>query len=216
MFKNYYNQSVKKLVVVFGNLFNEIYIQKTKENDQIDKIRVPLTYSPKEKFYRRIKEASSISDNVKNQITLPRMAFSMQGAEYDPTRTLNKMNTRTVQDSAGQRYSVSQVVPYMFTFELSSFTKNIDDNLQIMEQILPYFAPELVVKMKFNNVYESVDVPFTLDRVSTVEDYEGTMEERRIVISTYSFSVKSYIYGPVNDPTLVETTSFDNITFLQP
>lgn len=216
MFKNYYNQSVKKLVVVFGNLFNEIYIQKTKENDQIDKIRVPLTYSPKEKFYRRIKEASSISDNVKNQITLPRMSFAMQSAEYDPTRTLNKMNTRTVQDSTGQRYSVSQVVPYMFTFELSSFTKNIDDNLQIMEQILPYFAPELVVKMKFNNVYESVDVPFTLDRVSTVEDYEGTMEERRIVISTYSFSVKSYIYGPVNDPTLVETTSFDNITFLQP
>lgn len=215
MFKNYYNQSIKKLVVVFGNLFNEIYIQKTKENDQIDKIRVPLTYSPKEKFYRRIKEATSISDTTKNQLTLPRMSFAIQNVQYDPSRKLNKNNSRTVQDTNGNRYSVSQVVPYIFTFELATFTKNIDDNLQIMEQILPYFAPELVVKIKFNSVYENVDVPFTLDRIVSTEDYEGTLEDRRIVISNYTFSVKSYIYGPINDPTVVESTSFDNISFLQ-
>jgi hypothetical protein len=213
MFKNYYNQSIKKLVVVFGNLFNEIYIQKTKENNDIEKIRVPMTYSPKEKFYRRIREASSISDNVKNQITLPRISFSMQNAQYDAARKLNKSNTRTVQDSQGNKYSISQVVPYIFTFELATFTKNIDDNLQIMEQILPYFGPELVIKMKFNPVYESVDVPITLDRVTTTEDYDGTLEERRIIISSYAFSVKSYIYGPINDPTLVESTTFDNVTF---
>lgn len=216
MFKNYYNQSVKKLVIVFGNLFNELYIQKTREDSKVERLRVPLTYAPKEKFYRRIREASSIVDTTKLQITLPRMAFSIQSVNYDPSRKLNKLNSRVIKvPSTQQSYSISQVVPYNFTFELTSFTRNIDDNLQIMEQILPYFSPELVVKIKFNPVYENVDVPFTLDRVMNSEDFEGSMDERRLIMSTYSFTVKSYIYGPINDPTLIETTSFDNINFLE-
>lgn len=214
MFKNYYNQSIRKLVIVFGNLFNEIYIRKSRENDEIEKIRVPLTYSPKEKFFRRIREASSISDTTKAQITLPRLSFSMGEISYDTSRKLNKTNSRVIQTPTGEKMSVSQVVPYSFNFELVSYTKNIDDNLQIMEQILPYFAPELVVKIRFNPVFENVDVPFTLSSVSNTEDYEGSFEERRLIICTYNFVVRSYIYGPVNDPNLIEETNFDNIEFL--
>lgn len=214
MFKNFYNQSIRKLVIVFGNLFNEIYIKKPRENDSFERIRVPLTYSPKEKFFRRIREASSISDNTKPQITLPRLSFSMGEISYDTSRKLNKTNNRVIQTPTGEKLSVSQVVPYSFNFELVSYTKNIDDNLQIMEQILPYFAPELVVKVRFNPVFESVDVPFTLASVSNSEDYEGSFEERRLLICSYTFMARSYIYGPVNDPNLIEETSFDNIDFL--
>lgn len=213
MFKNYYNQSIKKLVIVFGNLFNEIYIQKEKENSITERIRVPLIYSSKEKFYKRLKESSSISDNVKNQITLPRMAFVLSNVAYDPARNLNRNNVRIVQDSVGTKYTIGEVVPYAFTFELSTFTKNVDDNLQIMEQILPYFRPELVVKIKFNKVYENVDVPFTLDSTTLIEDYEGTLEERRTIISTYSFTAKSYLYGPVDDPNTILTADVQNIEF---
>lgn len=215
MFKNYYNQSIRKLVITFGNLFNEIYVQKTRENNITDRLRVPLTYAPKSKFYRRIKEPSSISDNVKNEITLPRLSFSIENIQYDPSRKLNKTNIKIVRDSAGNDYSVSRVAPYIFSFDLSSFTKKIDDNFQIMEQILPYFSPELMVKIKFNEVYESVDIPFTLDRVVTTEDYDGTMEERRIIITSYSFFVKSYIYGPIDQPTVIESLDVDNISFFQ-
>ena len=214
MFKNFYNQSIRRLVVVFGNLFNEIYIKKSRENDEIEKIRVPLTYAPKEKFYRRIREASSITDTTKAQITLPRLSFSLNEISYDVSRKLNKVNNRVVETPSGNQLHVNQVVPYAFSFDLVSYTKNIDDNLQIMEQILPYFSPELVVKIKFSEVYENVDVPFTLTSVSNTEDYEGSLEERRLLICSYSFTVRSYIYGPVTDPNLIEDVNFSNINFL--
>jgi len=218
MFGDYYNESVRKLVVAFGNLFNEIYIRKTKEEGGYTRIRVPLTYTPKEKFYRRIREPGTITDNTRIQIDLPRMCFSLKNLSYDTARKLNKLNARTVKDPVtNQQYSVNKVVPYNFTFEMTSFTRSIDENLQIAEQILPYFAPEYVLKLNFNEVYEGIDVPFILDSVSLYEDSEGSFEERRILMNTFNFTVKSHIFGPVTSPTTIETTTFnyDNIDFLQ-
>lgn len=217
MFNYYYNESVRKLVVVFGNLFNELYIQKQNDDNTTNKIRVPLTYSPKEKFYRRIREPGTITDNTRVQIDLPRLCFSIKSVGYDVARKLNKLNARTVQDSSGNQYTVNKVVPYNFTFEMTSFTRSIDENLQIMEQILPSFGPEQVVKINFNKVYEAIDVPFILDSVNLYEDTEGSFEERRMLMNTYNFTVKSYIFGAVQGATVIEDTTFDfgNIEFMQ-
>ena len=51
MFNYFYNESLRKLVVAFGNLFNQIQIAKYDSSNNIsEKIRVPLSYGPKEKF----------------------------------------------------------------------------------------------------------------------------------------------------------------------
>lgn len=218
MFGDYYNESVRKLVVSFGNLFNEIYIRKTKEEGGYTRIRVPLTYTPKEKFYRRIREPGTITDNTRVQIDLPRMCFSIKNLSYDTARKLNKLNARSVKDPVtDQKYSIDRVVPYNFTFELTSFARSIDENLQITEQILPYFAPEYVIKINFNEVYEGIDVPFILDSVSLYEDSEGSFEERRILMNTFNFTVKSHIFGPIKSPTVIESITFnyDNFEFFQ-
>jgi hypothetical protein len=218
MFGDYYNESIRKLVVAFGNLFNEIYIRKVKEEGGYTRVRVPLTYTPKEKFYRRIREPGTITDNTRVQIDLPRLCFSMKNLSYDTGRKLNKLNARTVEDPVtNQQYSVNKVVPYNFTFEMTSFTRSIDENLQIVEQILPNFSPEYVVKINFNEVYEGIDVPFILDSVSLYEDSEGSFEERRTLMNTFNFTVKSHIFGEVVSPTMIESTTFnyDNIDFLQ-
>ena len=202
MFGDYYNQSVRKLVVAFGNLFNEIYIRKYKEENSssYDKIRVPLTYSPKEKFYRRIKEPSSISDNTRVEIVLPRISFALKNAQYDTTRKLNKTNRRTVFiPSQNKSVITKDGVPYILTFELASFTRSIDENLQIMEQILPNFAPEYFLRINFNEAFQNVSIPVVLDQVIMTEDFEGTFEDRRVLINTYTFSAKTYIYGPLLD-----------------
>lgn len=211
MFAEYYNESVRKLVVAFGNLFNEVYIKKTKEEGGYTRIRVPLTYTPKEKFYRRIREPGTITDNTRVQIDLPRMCFSIKSVGYDTGRKLNRLNSRTVSPpNSQQTLSVSSVVPYNFTFEMTSFTRSIDENLQIMEQILPNFAPEYVLKLNFNEVYEAIDVPFILDSVNLYEDSEGSFEERRILMYSYTFTVKSYIFGQVADSTVIESS---NLTY---
>jgi hypothetical protein len=218
MFTEYYNESIRKLVVVFGNLFNEVYIKKTNSDNTTTRIRIPLTYTPKEKFYRRIREPGTITDNTRVQIDLPRMCFSMKSIAYDTSRKLNKLSARTVQDpNTSQTYTVSKLVPYNFSFELTSFCRSIDEHLQVTEQILPNFAPEIIQTINFNKVYESVNVPFTLDSVNLYEDSEGSFEERRILMTTYNFTAKSYIFGAIESPDVITTAIFnyDNVDFLQ-
>ena len=92
MFNYHNNESLRKLIVSFGTLFNNMYVGKFNDDgDLMEKNRVPLTYGPKEKFIRRIKEVSTISDVTRSRITLPRMGFEMLGMSYDPTRKVNKL-----------------------------------------------------------------------------------------------------------------------------
>ena len=56
MFEYFYNQTLRKLTLAFGGLFDEIYVSKDTSDGKIERTRVPLTYSGKEKFIRRIKQ----------------------------------------------------------------------------------------------------------------------------------------------------------------
>jgi len=195
MFNQYYNASIKKIVIAFGNLFNQIKLQTTSNGNTVI-TTVPLTYGPKEKFIRRLSEPSSISDSTRIQSSLPRMSFEISGIVPDPARRLNKLNTRFDYDTNSQTGSKTfSEAPYNINFTLYSYTRNIDDNLQIMEQILPYFSPEFIVSINMNDLHKSVDVPFVINDVNTLEIYEGDFSTRRYITSTYRFTAKTYIYG---------------------
>jgi len=193
----YYNESIRKLVTAFGALFNSIYIIRKDENQQItEKLRVPLMYGPKEKFIYRLKNESQISDETHVQTTLPLMGFDMTSIMYDVNRKINRL-TRKVQQG---RSSYSEV-PYNISFGLYVFTRNIDDNLQIVEQILPYFTPEFMISINIDELYPSVDIPIILNSVAMNEDYEGSYDIRRSVTSLFDFTVKGYVYNKFCEPT---------------
>ena len=50
MFTYYKNESIRKLVIAFGSLFNNIHVMQKTSTGENNDILVPLTYSPKEKF----------------------------------------------------------------------------------------------------------------------------------------------------------------------
>ncbi len=198
MFSYYNNESLRKLVVGFGNLFNDMYVGKfTDDGDLIEKDRVPLTYGPKEKFIRRIKEVSTISDITRSRITLPRMGFEMLGMSYDPTRKANKLRRTSGAVSDGEVQSGFAAVPYLVNFGLYTFTRNIDENLQLVEQIFPYFSPEFIISVNFNAVDKAVNVPIILTSTGISEIYEGDFSETRSITTTFSFIAKTYVYGKI-------------------
>ena len=89
-------------------------------------------------------------------------------------------------------------IPYNVDFEVSIIAKNQDDGLQIIEQILPFFQPTLNITITLNQeLGEKKDFPVTLNSVSYEDDYEGDYLTRRTLIYTLSFTVKTYLYGPV-------------------
>ena len=63
MFNAFNNQSIRKLVVAFGSLFDEIYVLRKNDTTDIEeKIKVPITFSSKEKFLSLYKWLISLFD----------------------------------------------------------------------------------------------------------------------------------------------------------
>jgi len=199
MFTYYKNDSVRKLVIGFGNLFNGIQIEQTNTDNSKRIFNVPLSYASKEKFIKRLTEHSSISENTRIEIGVPQMSFELVGLVYDPARRMNKLSTMT-QVSADQNSLAASFTetPYNFTFNLYVYTRNIEENLQILEQILPYFSPEFVISLNMTDMHQAVDVPIVLAQTNLTQEYEGDFSTRRNIVSTYQFTAKSYVYGNTN------------------
>mgnify|MGYP001284064972 FL=1 len=74
--KTFYHQTTKKAIVAFGMIFNNIIINRTNSSGvTTQSIRVPLAYSPKQRFLARIEQIPSIESRGEVAITLPRMGF---------------------------------------------------------------------------------------------------------------------------------------------
>lgn len=214
MFTYYKNESIRKLVIAFGSLFNNIHImQKTPTGENRD-LLVSITYSAKEKFIKRLIYPSSITDNTRVELNMPQIAFEITNITYDPVRHINKMKKKTT-DTTGltAAYAYAEV-PYNFTFGLYVYTRNIDENLQVMEQILPYFSPEFVITMNNTELHQKVDVPITLMQTNLIQEYEGDFNNRRSIISSYMFNAKSYVYGKIS--TDYNITSYQGISEITP
>ncbi len=199
---HFYNETIKRSVSIFGTLFNNITLKKTKEDGTVLSIsKVPISYGPKQKFLARLQEEADLNDNNRSAISLPRMAFQLNGFEYDPSRQQNKLirhsKSELDTDNVKRSYQYNPA-PYNLNFTLSILAKNMNDALQIVEQILPYFQPEYTVTMKMiDSMSDTRDVPITLTSVSMEDTYEGSYEERRVIEYTLEFQMKLYFFGPV-------------------
>jgi hypothetical protein len=196
----YYHQIIRKTIIAFGTLFNEIYIEhKNSDDDTISNMRVALAYGPMQKFLAKIQQQEQLNKPV--AITLPRMSFEMTSIQYDSTRKAGVTQTFKASDGTNLK-KVFMPVPYNIGFELNILTKLNDDSLQIVEQILPYFQPSFNLTVNLlDSIGEKRDIPVVLDSVSFQDDYEGDFSTRRSLIYTLQFTAKTYLFGPIADST---------------
>ena len=203
--QKFYFQSLRKIVVGFGTLFNTVEIDKQDDNSAANKtFIVPLSYAPREHYIASLRDRH---DGVGIQSTLPRMSYEMTGMTYDPTRKLattgynkQEVNTPSVQEF----YKQLNPVPYIVNFDVNIYTRTIEDSLQIIEQVVPYFTPSFNIAIKEIPELNIVrDISVTLDNVQPNDSWEGTLEENRVVSWTLSFSVEAHIYPPVTQSKVI-------------
>ena len=211
MFEYFYHEILRRTIISFGTLFNDISIQKKDGSDNaVSTLKVPLSYGPTQKFLARLEQSADL--NKSTAISLPRMSFEFTGLTYDSSRKLTSTRTIQVKDPTTKK-NVKKVytpVPYNMSFELSIMSKLNDDALQIVEQILPYFQPEYTVTLRESPDLDIIrDVPIVLNSISYEDDYEGDFASRRSVIYTLSFTAKYYLYGPVTSQNVIRTVQVD-------
>ena len=125
---------------------------------------------------------------------------------YDPSRKLNRV-TQRAEVVNGIYKTIYSEVPYNINFSLFAFTRNMDDMLQIIEQILPYFTPDFTITMNFTELDKKIDIPIVLTSVNSIEDYEGDLQTRRMITHSLIFQAKSYIFGPIKTSGLIREIS---------
>jgi hypothetical protein len=199
----FYHGHIRRMVTAFGALFNNIYVLRKDAGDQVlSQVRVPLSYAPKRKYLERIAmmvDGEELHDQV--AIKLPRMSFEIIGFTYDATRQLSKTNTLrcgTFIDGTSNRIKMYVPVPYNIQFQVNIYSKNQDDALQCIEQIIPFFSPQYTLSVKSLEGISGVtdDVPISLQSLTFSDDYEGAVEQRRTIVYTLDFEMKTFFRGP--------------------
>ena len=195
----YYHEIVRKTIIAFGTLFNDIHIRhQDKNGNDISDMKVPLAYGPSQKFLARLTQQADLNKPI--QITMPRMSFEMTSISYDSTRKSSLIQTFKTCDDGSKVKKVFMPVPYNIGFELNILSKLNDDSLQVLEQILPYFQPHFNLTIDLvESIGEKRDIPIILESVNFQDDYEGNFDTRRSLIYTLQFTAKTYLFGPVAD-----------------
>jgi|TARA_Y100000034_G_scaffold13641_1_gene14270 hypothetical protein len=213
--QHFYHKQIRNVVIAFGSLFNDIHIKRLDSSgNPVQNLKVPLSYSPKEKFIARIEQQENLTGTDSSvAITLPRMAFDITGYTYDSSRKLNKnqrigvVTTNADTTKLNTQYSP---VPYDVDLELNVFSSNSDDGLQIIEQILPYFQPDYTVTIIENTTMDTKrDIPFVLGTVDYEDSYAGDLTTSRRITYTLNFTAKIYLYGPVSTSAVIKKVSTD-------
>lgn len=196
---HFYHKRVRTCVALFGSMFDNINILRTASNGNVlSQVKVPLSYAPARSFIERLEEMTQGEEAERRvALKLPRMSFEIVSIVYDSARQLPKINSfASTTNDVSRRIYVG--VPYTISFELHVYAKSQDDALQVVEQIIPYFAPQytLTVKPFVDEPEIKEDVPVSLVGVNLSDDFEGAIEQRRTIIYTLSFDMKMNFYGP--------------------
>lgn len=199
---HYYHRITRKMVVLFGTMFNNIKLKRYNKAGtvEIERITVPLTYSSKEKFYVRITQDPNLLSQINT--VLPRMAFELTAITYDPLR---KNSTFVEQFTVKDNDEISRITrtPYNFEFSLYLFVRNVEDGTQIIEQILPYFAPDYTLTATLVDGIKT-DLPIILQSVSQdITNDTGEANQLRTIVWTLTFTMKGYLYGPTTNSKLI-------------
>lgn len=203
----FYFNLIRKYIITFGTLFNNIYITRSSSaGEEVARIRVPITYGPKDKALTRVVQDPAI-DRPTATYPLPMMTFEMTGFDYDGSRKLQTTNRNAYNDPVDplkRRYQYNPV-PYNIGFQLSILVKNAEDGTKIVEQILPYFTPDwTVTALLIPEMNIKHDIPVILNRVNLDDVYEGEFTERRSMVWTLDFTLKGYLYGPVKTTKVIK------------
>ena len=207
----FYHQIFRKSIIAFGTVFNNIIVKRKQPGvdrptgKSLESYKVPVQYGPYQKYLAIIASEPN-AERQQLQISLPRISFEIKGLNYDGSRKLvptqfAKTVPPTGTDEEGKPIQYQQYlpVPYNLEVELNIIAKNQDDGLQILEQILPNFHPSLNVSIEVIDVtHEERDIAIVLNGIGYTDDYEGDYTTRRTLIWTLNFTVKTYLFGPVD------------------
>lgn len=202
--KHFFHDTTRAYVVSFGNLFNNIYVIRYKDDGtELHREKVPMAYGPKEKYVYRTEQNPDL--NERYGIKLPRISFELTEVRYDATRKLtSNRKLRNPNPADESKAWIYQPVPFSFNFKVNVMGKTSNECLQIIEQIVPFFTPDYTITLNIlPEIDHKLDVPIVLNSVVLSDNWDGSFQERRNIIWVMEFTLNGYLYPPVRDSKII-------------
>lgn len=203
--QHFYNSTYRKCLIAFGKLFNNIYVKRYDDSHtEVNRVRVPIAFGPKEKWVYRINQDPDFLNPINTN--LPRMSFEPTSLTYDTDREyspLQKMRGSTVVNTSYD--TMFTPTPWNIGVVLNVFTSTLVDGEQIIEQILPFFTPDLTPELNLLGApSQKVDVPIVFRNITHEDVWSGDFQDRRALIWTLDFTIKTYFFGPLRTAKRIE------------
>lgn len=220
--KYYYAGTTRALLTAFGNFFNDIYIGRRNQYQEVEKwVRVPIKYGPRKKShdFRTEQETGEPA-----YISLPNITYKLDGISYAADRDSGVYETRAfyndVLTDAGIEYEMEeqfwsdvQPAPINLNITMEINCEDIDDLNDIGEQIIPRFRPAAFLAVKefwFFNKRRSIKLRMNDPGIQIDNDAMGE-EDRREVKGTITFTIEAVFYLPIKTAQIITKIN----TFLQ-
>ena len=153
----YFADTIRSVVIGFGNFFNDLYVVRYDENGEpIKKIQIPLKYGPRMKSHDfRVEQESG----KKYYIPLPNLTYRIDSLSFAGDRYAGAGEVRGFYSKYFEVHGVDYImsnkfgqdvhrVPYNITISMEAKVEHISDANQILEQVLVRFAPESFFDLK--------------------------------------------------------------------
>ena len=199
--KNYFFFHVfRKTLIQFLDAFNDIKIARyTPDGKAIEKyVEVPIKLSVKEKFYYWLKERKD--DKMLPMITawISSIDWASDRAVNDKFEICKGANTDTLEWA-----SYLHPIPYNLTVTMNIWALHMVDIDQIMEQILPFFAPHIFVRVFLEDVGIEFDVKCIFRSATPEVSHEMADDEYRVINYSLDFELQTWFFKPIETTKLI-------------
>jgi hypothetical protein len=190
----YYYNVIRKTLIQMLDLFNDIKVARYNSDGTIRKyVNVPLKLGGKQKVWYWIHER-------KDDQMLPIMSMVVTGINFAADRQVNKLHKilKEVDPSAGLMSRFINPIPYDITTSISIWSLWMSDADQILEQILPYFNPYVIMKIYIPEADATLDIKVIFNSCSPDFEFEMADDSWRVIRWNLDFTIQSYIFQPVS------------------
>ena len=229
MLKYYYPRTIRAITIALLDMFNDIRVVKyDADNNPVSEKVVPVTFGPVEKYHQDRTEdhyfdSDGVEHNQRYYLQIPRIAIVFNGMAHDPDRATGANEWRYwFKETLGLSESeIEQVVsdyqpsPYNFNFTIHIKNDSMDYLSQILENILPYFNPSLMLRVKeFSFLNVERDLPVLLDGVNPEFVDDQGPNDSRYINATMNLTIKGFMYRPVVYSKIIKyiNSSYINLT----
>lgn len=174
--------------------------------------QVPVYLAPKEKVVASLMKGNWDQNPNQQGIVyenyLPSISIVWSGIALDSSRLKGQRDKRRLyveyadknEDGCDEKYIHTdiQTVPYKLTFEVTLWTKYMDDLAQLLENILPFFHPEAYISLYEKGVGTERKCKVTKESETLNFVYELNQPDRRVLQATMAFTMEINFYKPEN------------------